>query len=184
MAAAKVSVWKQPADFDTISLLVLANNGGYMFDIYLTGDTVPKTDSGVKAVYGRIQIGGDHETFTSSLMRWTRANYERHWIAALRRLTNGGDRSALITSYIDPVADGFLIWWPLYRSGDVIYVQNQMLFFDRLTESFEAGRPWDFVRKREIVNAEGFEISEWRTTIKDIDRCLERKVRAAAGGLN
>ena len=153
-----------------------------MFNIYLTEDRVPETDPGVKAVYGRIQIGRDYETFTASLIRWTAGDYERHWIAALRRLINGGDGSALITSYIDPVAEGFLIWWPLYRSGDAIFVQNQMLFFDSLIQPFDVEHPWDSLRRRETVNAEGFEISEWRTTIDDIRECLELKLRAAAAG--
>jgi hypothetical protein len=144
-----------------------------MFKICTTDDFVSESSSERgPAVYGKIVIDDFQETFAASLAYWTRDDYALHWTKALARLAAGGDRSALITDYLEPPvrpsSEDYLVWWPLYREGDAVYVQNHILFFGKLDRPFSPERPWDSVRSRQIVNGDGQNISEWTTTIQDI----------------
>jgi hypothetical protein len=153
-----------------------------MFDISLTDELVTEPVSegatGSEAVYGRIRIGDYQETFITSLSFWNRPQYERHWATALQRIVGGKDRSALITSCVEPpldvTSDDFLVWWPLYRDGDTGYVQNQLLFFKQLSSPFSLDRAWESVRERQVVNVEGSQISEWITNVQNIRDYLNR----------
>jgi CdiI N-terminal domain len=113
-----------------------------MFDIYLTDQSVPEGDPGAHALYGKIRIGDHSETFIANLLFWNRKQYEEHWLMAVKRVVEGADRSALVTSYNEPspVPDEFLNWWPLYRDREAAYIQNQMLFFDQLGPALFRGR--------------------------------------------
>jgi hypothetical protein len=153
--------------------------GENIFNIYLTEEPVPELDPGVRAVYGKIRINDYRETFVASLIFWGAHDYERQWIAALQRLVEGANRSILISSYVEPVSEGFLFCWTLYRVGETVCIQNQMLFFDQLSGPFNVESPWDSVGKRESFNAEGLKISEWTTTVNSIHGCLNRKLQAA-----
>src|SRR5581483_2910236 len=154
-----------------------------MFDISLTEELVtePASEaSHAEAVYGKIRIEDHRETFITDLSHWNRTQYEQHWIRALQRLLGDATHSVLITSYSpprpQPTPEDFLVWWPLYRERDVVYVQNQLLFFKQLTHPFSADRPWDSLRPRSTVNPEGLEISEWMTTVENIREYLGRRL--------
>ncbi len=155
-----------------------------MFDIVLTEELVTEPASegttNAQGAYGNICIEGYQDTFIADLSYWSRAQYEQQWIAAAQRLLGNASHSVMITSFVPPPraahARDFLVWWPLYREGDVVYVQNQLLFFKQLSEPFSTSRPWDSVRPRQTVNAEGFEISEWRTTTESIREYLKGKL--------
>jgi hypothetical protein len=142
-----------------------------VFRILITDEPAPAIGEAT-AFYGKIVIDGFQETFAASLVFWTRDEYRRHWRKALERLISGADRSALITDYIEPPAhptvEDYLIWWPLYRDGGNVYVQNHILFFNQLSQPFSPERPWDSVRDRRVVNGDGRTISEWTTTVEDI----------------
>jgi hypothetical protein len=148
-----------------------------MFEIFLTDELVPETDLGVAAVYGRIHVGQFSETFVTSLVSWDRRQYEQHWADSLGRLLSGADRSALITSFVTPQLSDHLVWWPLYREGDAVHVQNQLLFYDQLGAPFFPSSPWSSVGERNTVNAEGRRISEWQTDVNSIRAFLERRGR-------
>ena len=119
-------------------------------------------------------------TFIASLYYWSPLQYEQQWLTALRRVVEGANRSVLITSYVEPplvvTSDDYLVWWPLYRAEDVVYVQNQMLFFKTLKAPFSIECPWEFVRDRQALNAEGVQVSEWVTNVQSIRECLNRKL--------
>jgi len=155
-----------------------------MFEILLTDEQVTEPASGTstkaESVYGNIHVEDYRETFITDLSYWNRAEYEQHWITALQRLLGNATQSALITSIVpppkEPTDEDFLVWWPLYRERDFVYVQNQLLFFRQLSRPFSPERPWDSVGPRRTVNPEGLEISEWTTTIESIRSCLSRKL--------
>jgi CdiI N-terminal domain len=132
----------------------------HKLDIYLTDEVVVR-DEGV-------------ETFPG-VADWDRRLYERHWARALRRLLEGASRSALITSYVEPGLADYLMWWPLYREGDSVYVQNHMLFYAQLAKPFSPEDPWESVPARRNVNAEGLRISEWVTDLASVRECLDRR---------
>jgi len=153
-----------------------------MFKIFTTDERVPESDTnGGRVVYGKIVIDSFCETFTVSLSSWSREQYDQHWNTALERLIGGADRSALITSYIKPrtriTPDDFLVWWPLYRDGDTVYVQNHLLFFRQLSTPFLPARPWESLRDRQVTNEEGQKISEWVMTVQDIRNFLDSSNR-------
>jgi hypothetical protein len=143
-----------------------------MFDIYLTTHAVPETAAGVDAVYGKIWIETYNETFISSLVTWDQAAYQHSWQLAMSRIIEGAEKSALITSYVEPHKSKYLIWWPLYRRDETIYVQNQMLFYDQLEKPFSLEQSWEFIKKRQTVNAEGNQVSEWTTNVSSLRECL------------
>ncbi len=146
-----------------------------MFDIHLTDEAVSDLEPGAKAVYGKIRIDEYQETIVASLVFWTPAQYQHHWEISLRRIVDGADRSALITSYAEPVTGGFLWWWPLYRDRESVHLQNQMLFFDQLSRPFSSEKPWDSVGDRKAFTSEGLPISQWVTTMQSIREFLGRK---------
>jgi hypothetical protein len=141
-----------------------------MFDIYLTDETVPKSDG--NAVYGKIQIEGYAETFVASLVGWTPAQYRQHWREACERVTCEGKESALISSYVEPSWSEFLMWWPLYPDGDVVYVRNELLIYAQQRVPFSIEEPWGSIRQRRTLNDEGLKISEWETTVPSIREFL------------
>ncbi len=146
-----------------------------MFNINLTDDLVPETDPGVVAIYGKISIDEYVETFVTSLVFWDRRRYQHHWLSALGRLLEGANKSALITSYVEPGLSDHLLWWPLYRVGDAVYVQNHMLFYSHLAKPFSQEDPWQSIPERTTVNAEGRRISEWATDLPSIRGCFDRR---------
>jgi len=153
-----------------------------MFDIYLTSEVVPESETTAKAVYGKIHIGNYVETFVSSLAVWGREQYRASWTQALQRVADGVGPAALITSYVKPkLPDDFLIWWPLYPVGETVYVRNELLFYRQLRTPFSLDHPWESVRERQVTNAEGIRISEWVTTTQSIRECLERKLPRVSG---
>jgi hypothetical protein len=151
----------------------LARENKDMFDICLTGELVP--ESGGQAVYGRIQIEDYFETFVASLVCWAPEDYGRHWTEGCRRLFNGNSESSLISSYVDPSMSEFLMWWPLYREGEIVHVRNEILPYATLEEPFAIEDPWSSIRLRRLATDEGFEVSEWETSVQSLREFLSRR---------
>ena len=146
-----------------------------VFDISISDEPIPGLDPGEIAVYGTIIIGDFREDFYSSRAIWTRQQYQQHWNAAISRIVAGEKRSALIVSYLEPRLSHSLEWWPLYREADNVYVQNQLLFFDQLSQPFCADRPWDSVRDRQTISSEGQKISKWTTNVDSLCEFLKKR---------
>ncbi len=119
-----------------------------------------------KEVYGRILIGDFSERFVASLADWSPADYETHWLTSARRILSGQAKSAFVTSFTAPNKGPYLVRWPLYRIGDVVCIQNQLLFYDQLSQSFAIDRLYDFVKDRETFSEDGEEISEWEMPLE------------------
>lgn len=151
-----------------------------MFNLQFTGRRVTP-GFGAAAVYGQIQIGEFRETFISSVVSWTTEDYERQWRTGVRQIVEGAHLSALITSYVDPPSEAGLIWWPLYRLGQTVFVRNQFLPADDVVAAFSPMEPWTCVRPRMKVNADGDEISEWETDVDSLSRWLREKQRLLKG---
>jgi hypothetical protein len=109
---------------------------------------------------------------------WGLEDYERNWAAGLGRLIDGSSVSCLATSMIDPSTANFVEVWPLYRSGDDVYVQDQLIFMDQLSHEFDPAAPWESVRPRSVVNENGQEIQEWRVSLEDVQEFYVRAGRA------
>jgi len=167
-----------------------------MFDIYLTGETVTaEGDPEFKAVWGEIRIGAFRERFVARVVFWSSEQYEKQWESALRRIVTGSTPAVLITDYVEPnlSSGNSLWWWSLYREGDSVYIQNQLRMLYRKSDSvymqdqlvscgpldlqFSLQRPWESLKERKIVGAEGTKISEWATRVESIEDCLVRRFK-------
>jgi hypothetical protein len=145
-----------------------------MFEISLTSELIGGLDPGVTAVYGKITIGDFSEMIYVGLVSWSREQYENLWKAAVARIVAEADRSALIVSYIEPPLSHYAMLWPMYREGEIVHVQNRMLFFDQLSVPFSIDRPWDSLQERETTGPEGQPISEWLTSIDSLCEFLRK----------
>jgi contact-dependent growth inhibition (CDI) system CdiI-like immunity protein len=132
--------------------------------VFWIGYEEPSSDPAL--AYGRIRIGDFHERFEMDLSFWSRPDYERHWLRGVGRLLAGGDVSCLVSAMRDPETAEFIIWWPLYRLGDEVKVQNQILFMTDLPETLDPEDPFRHVLPRTTSSTEGTPVSEWTTTME------------------
>jgi len=58
----------------------------------------------------------------------------------------------------------------MWVSGQVVYVQNQILFMDSLEHPFDPRNPYVNIPTRKIKTADGEKISEWRVPLQDVQR--------------
>ncbi len=118
---------------------------------------------------GRITIGRFSERFSSGIGFWKRKDYEAQWTEGVARLLQGYRRSALITDISRPPTANFFVWWPMWREGEVVFVQNHLFLMSRLRGPFHLANPYVHVGRRRTESSEG-RISEWRTTIAELAR--------------
>lgn len=118
---------------------------------------------------GRIVIGDFTETFTVPLGFWDESDYLRSWRRAFEVLNaNPHSTSCLMTSMTDPGNSNFLACWPMYREGEVVYIQNAIIFLDQIEGPFDLDAPWDFVQPRQRIDEDGNKISEWKTSMDSL----------------
>lgn len=117
---------------------------------------------------GWIQIGDFAESFEMVFEFWSPQEYQRHWIEAIRRMVDGAEVGALVTSVTNPDTANFLFWWPMYREGNRIIFQNQILFLTELEQPFRLEEYVAFVPRRETINEDGDKISEWAVPLADL----------------
>ena len=125
---------------------------------------------------GEITLGSFKETFAANLYTWSKNDYEAQWRQAIRHILSGNDRAALITYYVGPEVSYNLNWWPIYRVDDLVYFQEQLLFFENapepfvgLQEPFYLERQFNYVKDRQIFNEDGERLSEWSVSLTEIE---------------
>ena len=123
---------------------------------------------------GIITIGGFREGFLSLQSFWNAAQYESHWRTAIGRILNSDVTSCLITSIADPSQTQLLFWWPLYREGNYIYLQNGILFFAQSQLPFDPDDPFASVPPRTMIDDDGRRILEWKLNVRDLEAFLGR----------
>ncbi|MEW2158619.1 hypothetical protein AB0950_25585 [Streptomyces sp. NPDC007189] len=122
---------------------------------------------------GRITVRDFQDDFLMDLTYWSVEQYEASWVRALQLLETSNDAtSCLISSMTDPASSNFVFCWPLYRCGDVVYIQNSIIFMDQLTEQFNPDDPWRSVEQRSTIDEDGHVISEWQTSIDEVRNFL------------
>lgn len=142
------------------------------FSIRLLPDSVPDLDPGVIAGLGVIEIESFQERFIASLMYWSADDYRRHWRQAIERITQASAVSCLITSMLDPATASHIFWWPMYLVKNTVFIQNHILFFDKLLSPFDERNPFSFVPERRTIDEDGNKISEWAVQIGDLEEFL------------
>ena len=114
---------------------------------------------------GKITIDDFWETFEMALNYWSVEDYERQWREGLERIKNY-DTSCLVASIHDPAKRHYLLWWPLYKEGGKVLIQNY-LFVDELyiknigDRSFTVENCYEFIPPKKMLTEEGNKISTW-----------------------
>jgi hypothetical protein len=106
------------------------------------------------------------------MSQWTKADYEAQWISALTAIVGGRSKSALITVFQPPESTHW-DWWPMYREGEVVVFQNQLLLFEDMPRGFTVEYALNKIGPIERYS-EGQRISEWRTDVESIRKFLSR----------
>ncbi len=147
------------------------------FDIsFLSGPSI-REDGWAYAV-GTIQGDGLEDYFRANLDYWTQKNYEDHWQKAIKRIVETGRPTALITDMSDPSTANFITWWPMWRLGEEVRMQNQILFLDELDAPFNIADPFSSLTDYNgNLTEEGQRISEWRIPITEMIHFLQSKDR-------
>ena len=131
-------------------------------------------DAGPATATGSIVIGGFTETFAVPLGFWGETDYRRSWQRAFEVLD--GDphaTSCLMTSMTDPATSNFLLCWPMYREGQVVHIQNALIFPGETAGAFDPAAPWACVTPRQAVDEDGNKISEWRTSMDSLRKFFD-----------
>lgn len=135
----------------------------------------PSVD-GEPMVSGRIEIGEYSENLAISLLIWSVDDYIRQWTEGLARLSRHSS-SCLITSMRDLTKSDFVDWWVLYRVGDRVLFQNQIIIASSpLRDEFEKC-PYTAIQPHITHNEQGQQISEWETPYCDIEAFLSGRYK-------
>ncbi len=139
-----------------------------MFDITFLSDTPERQPEGWEGLWGRTQLGADAEDFLAPLGPWQRADYERQWIEAARRLL-GPHQAAFFTA-------AFRFWWGMWREGEEVVAHEEFLIPERLAGLTDwQAAPYQLIRNRRAFSKDGEPISEWRFAAVDIEGFVVRR---------
>lgn len=127
----------------------------------LTIRFINKTDYEPGVALGEITLDDFVESFESWLTFWNVDQYENQWREGIHRLLEGAPKSCLITSIAEPKYEHFGAWWKLYRDGEYVVVQNQLLLSMVLGNNFNSGNPYEFIPDRSSFSEDGVAVSEW-----------------------
>lgn len=61
----------------------------------------------------------------------------------------------------------------MYREGEAVYIQNQLLMFNQLEFPFSPERPCASLQNRKIISETGDLISEWSVKLSDLEQFLQ-----------
>jgi len=117
---------------------------------------------------GTLVLGSETETFLASFDHWQPEDYERQWQEAISLVVNEGSKSALITEMPAPSVANFIRWWPMWRFGESVKLNEQLLFMADLETPIDAENPYTHVGEYRELNEEGERISEWVVPLQDL----------------
>jgi hypothetical protein len=105
------------------------------------------------------------ETFKMALGFWSIEDYQRQWREGLERIKTH-DTSCLVTSVQNPYKRFFIVWWPLYKVGGNIFIQNELIMGDDYVKFigrglFISSTCYDFITPRITKTPQGDNVSEW-----------------------
>jgi len=141
------------------------------FSIKLTSDFIVEEDSNDKYQYGIIKIDDFQEKFLSSLSFWSSDDYIKHWFCSLKNL-GANSKSGLIIDMYDPKKAEIIEWWILYKVNNLVYLQNSLLFSNKLNNVFDLECISEYVPERQTQTSEGDWISEWCISISSIENFI------------
>lgn len=132
---------------------------------------------GMPCCVGEININSFKETFDMPLEWWTINDYKQQWHTGLARIKTH-PFSCLVTEIQDPTKTPRVSFWPLYKEGDKIFIQNHLLFGKQFVKQlqkmpFTLETCYQFVGPREILADDNVtKISEWVVDLKDLVKTI------------
>jgi hypothetical protein len=140
-----------------------------MFDITFVKDEAEAQPDGWDGLWGRTVLGSCAEDFLAPLGPWQRADYERQWIEAARRLLGPPARAGFFTA-------AFRFWWVMWREGEEVIVHEELLTPERLTGLTDwRNAPYQLIGAYRATSHDGTPISEWRLSVADLRDFLARR---------
>ncbi len=134
-----------------------------------------ESDSDTDVALGRIQIDDFSERFTLDTAGLDAEVYERLWRQQLRTLLEGRPIVTLPAWTGPPDRNAPRRAWVLYREGDAVFVQDRLYVAESVPITVDPDGSILDVAPRETVTEDGERISEWRTSVGDISRFLDRR---------
>jgi hypothetical protein len=123
-----------------------------------------------------IHIGSFSEQIHVPTEYWSKTRYIKQWIDALECLNSSPNAaSALVTEiYNYPHNPRYaMLWWPLFREHGEVHVRYQYLLKDERPMPFDETRLYEYLPKRELLNDEGYQISEWTISFDHAEKFLK-----------
>jgi hypothetical protein len=116
----------------------------------------------------QISINDFSERLLVPLTVWDVERYERQWKNAIDCILVGKSKNFLVTGLRDPWNSDFISLFALYREGDEVYIQNQIILCKGNEEKILKMDLIDLVEERETLTEDGEEISEWKLSIDEL----------------
>ncbi len=123
---------------------------------------------------GTFVLGSKTEGFHASFDYWQPDDYEKQWREAIGLIVNGADRAALITEMPTPSEANFIRWWPMWRFGDCVKLNEQILFMKQLEPPFDFENPYVHVDNYQEYDDDGEHISVWDIPLQDFIDFLQK----------
>ncbi len=121
---------------------------------------------------GQISIGDFAEEFECAIHYWNKEKYINQWLEGCNKICEES-KSALMTSIHEPKKANFMVWWVMHREKNIIYIQNHLLMMEGLLSPFVEENIYEHIRDRETIDEDGNEISEWQTTVSEVQEWLQ-----------
>jgi hypothetical protein len=134
---------------------------------------------------GKITIGDFYESLIIPINFWSEEDYISQWKSALSEVLSSTEtQSALIVQMFDPEDMECVISWPLYRSGDTIYIQNRIILPEHIGGPFILENLKEYIGQREASSEdEKFgPVSEWEVSVDAIRSALNKLNRLTKEG--
>ena len=136
-----------------------------MFDIRFTSAAPEPLEEGGAGLWGELILGDEREGFLAPLVLWQRADYERQWAEAAARLLGGAATSAFVTV-------AWHSWWPMWRMGDHVRVQEHLLLDEFLAPLGPTPdvqhTPYELIEPHPTDLSDGHRVSTWIVSLADI----------------
>lgn len=126
-------------------------------------------------IWCQIDINDFSERFQLPLTVWDVDQYKQQWKVAIQRVVEGDTKNFLIAGMRDPWSSDFVSLYVLYREGDEVFIQNQIILCEGNEEKIVKMDILDLVEERENHTEDGEEISEWKVTIDELRRSADVK---------
>ena len=119
-----------------------------------------------------ITIGSYSESLMILVDYWTLDDYKRQWKEGIERLKTH-DQSCLVVLVQDPKKAEVIMWWPLYKENDTIYIQNHLLIDEYYEKDignniFTPDNCYQFIPARSLAYEDGGRPSEWKVKLDQL----------------